>query len=95
MLFFTQRDNSGSLQSAVTQVLIGNSYSTPPNYEARYIFAEVGTSTKLLVNVQVSTQMAGGQVNRMPLSDNSTTFNQFQAQLERVKAEIEGRKPAQ
>lgn len=88
-LFFTKTDTSGSLQSAVTQALLGNAYSTPPKYEARYTFIPMPNSTKIIVNVFVSTQMPGGQVNRIGLSDASPTFNPFQTQLEKVKSEVE------
>lgn len=89
ILLFTRTDSSGSAQSAATQVLLGNAYSTPPKYEARYTLIPVATGTRVIVNASVSTQMPGGQVNRLSLSHASATFNPFQAQLERVKSEVE------
>lgn len=88
-LLFTRTDTSGSFQSAATQVLLGNAYSTPPKYEARYTFISMPEAVRVIVNVFVSTQMPGGQLNRMSLSDAAPTFNPFQAQLEKVKSEIE------
>ena len=88
-LLFTRTDSSGSVQSAATQVLLGNASSTPPKYEARYTLVSVKSGTRVIVNVSVSTQMPGGQVNRLSLSEASATFNPFQAQLERVKLEVE------
>ena len=88
-LLFTRNDSSGSFQSAATQLLLGNAYSTPPKYEVRYTLVSVQPGVRVIVNVSVSTQMPGGQVNRMSLSEAPATFNTFQAQLERVKTEIE------
>lgn len=86
MLLFTKIDTSTG--GAVMQALIGNAYSTPPKYEARYVMVPTAGGLKLVVNVAVSTQMPGGQVNRQPL-DGAPTFNSFQAQLQRLKAEFE------
>jgi hypothetical protein len=88
-ILFTRTDSSGSLQSATTQVLLGNAHSTPPKYEVRYTIFAVPEGTRVVAIVAVSTQMPGGQVNRMGLSDAAGTFNQFQAQLEKVKIEVE------
>jgi hypothetical protein len=90
-MFFTRVDASGSVQSATTQVLLGNAHSTPPKYEARYTIFPVAEGIRVIANVSVSTQMPGGQINRMGLSDAGATFNNFQAQLERVKAEVESK----
>lgn len=89
-LLFTKVDDSGSFNSAMTQALIGNSYSTPPKYEARYIISSYAGKVKIVVNVSVSTQMAFGQVNRVFLNKNNATFNAFQGQLYKVKSEVEG-----
>lgn len=88
-LLFTKTDTSGSLESATTQILLGNAYSTPPKYEARYTLIPLPNGTRVIVNVSVSTQMPGGQINRMELSNAAATFNPFQAQLARVKDEVE------
>ncbi len=88
-IFFTRIDDSGSMGAAVTQALIGNAYSTPPKYEARYILSRKPSSIKVVVNVSISTQMVGGQVNRLIMDKNNQVFNAFQNQLIRVKAQIE------
>lgn len=90
-LMFSKLDTSGSASSLFTQALIGNSSSTPLKYEARYTFAQTGAGLKIAATVFASTQMPGGQVNRLPLHDGAVTFNAFQAQLQRVKGEIEAR----
>lgn len=89
-LLFTRVDDSGSFNSALTQAMIGNSYSTQPKYEARYIISNNSGKVKVVVNVAVSTQMAFGQVNRVFLNKNNATFNAYQTQLYKVKSEIEG-----
>lgn len=88
-LMFTRVDTSGSLGSALTQSLIGNAYSTPPKYEAKYIISSKGNATKIIVNVSISSEMRTGQTNRIFLNNNREVFNIFQKQLQKVKSEIE------
>lgn len=88
-LLFSVTDTSGSFSAALTQVLIGNSYSTPPKYEANYIITTIGNRTKVIVNLSVSTQMAFGQIKKYPLNNNNDVFNAVQGQLIKIKQEIE------
>ena len=90
-VLFTKVDNSGSFGSLMTKNMLGNAYSTLPQYEMRYIFSTDGDSTHVIVNVAVSTQMPMGQVNRLFLDNNNMVFNTFQLQLNKIKDEIESR----
>lgn len=78
------------MNAVMTQIVMGNSSSTLPKYEARYIVSNYAGKVKIIVNVAVSTQMAFGQTNRVFLKDNSNWFNAFQDQLRKVKSEVEG-----
>jgi hypothetical protein len=88
-LLFTKVNDSGSMNAVLVQAMIGNAYSTPPKAEARYIVMEHAGVTKVIVNVGISTQMSGGQINRMNMDNANGVLNMFQAQLDRVKAEVE------
>ena len=90
MLSFSKLDTSGSFNAALTQTALGNSYSTPPKYEVKYIISQLPGRVKIVSNIAVSTQMPGGQVNRMFLNENNTVFNAYQEQLNRFKRGLEG-----
>jgi len=82
-------DTSASFNAALTQVALGNAYSTPPKYEVKYYFNQLPGRVKVLTNIAVSTQMPGGQVNRQFLNENSAVFNAYQDQLVRFKTQLE------
>ncbi|QEM94366.1 hypothetical protein FEI17_27350 (plasmid) [Kosakonia radicincitans] len=56
----------------MTQVLIGNSYSTPPIAVLHYTIGQQPDGVKVWADMWVETQMPGGQVNTMPANDNHT-----------------------
>lgn len=56
----------------MTQLLIGNSYSTPPLFVLHYTIGEQTDGVKVWADSWVETQMVGGQVNTMPTNDNHT-----------------------
>lgn len=58
-----------------TQALIGNSYSTTPLQKVRYSVSKFKTGTKVWADAWVETQMALGQVRKMPYDDNKTKNN--------------------
>ncbi|WP_374593012.1 PDZ domain-containing protein [Sphingosinicella sp.] len=59
------------LKSALTQALIGNSYSTTPIQYIRFSIAQINSDTRVQAASWVETQMAFGQLRREPLtSDN-------------------------
>ena len=58
----------GIMQSAMTQVLIGNSYSTPPKQFVRLSFAQTGDNTRVQSQVWVETQMPFGQVRQQQIT---------------------------
>lgn len=80
--FFSKIDNSGSFNSALTTVLLGNAYSTPPKYDLKYILVQLPSGSKIISNISVSTQMPGGQVNRLFLNQNIALINSYQDQLQ-------------
>jgi hypothetical protein len=55
-------------QSALTQLLIGNSYSTPPKRFMRFNIAGVQGASRVQANGWVETQMAFGQMQRQDFS---------------------------
>lgn len=65
----------GTMQSALTQMLIGNSYSTTPRSFVRVNIAQIGSHTRAQANAWVETQMAFGQVRQQPFSDDKTFNN--------------------
>jgi hypothetical protein len=89
MLSFSKVDSSGSFNAALTQVALGNAYSTPPKYELKYFINQLPGRVKIVSNIAVSTQMPGGQVSRMFLNESNTVFNAYQEQLNRFKKDIE------
>ena len=88
LLVFTKPETD-TTSSAVTQVLLGNRHSTKPVYEARYTLVQVPAGVLVVATVDVSTQLPGGQVQRMTMLDHQPTRQGFVAQLGRVRGEIE------
>lgn len=88
-LVFFRFDNPLLASSILTQLVIGNSYSTQPKYEAHYVIFQTSDGVKVTIAPSVSTQMPFGQTNRHYLQDSNQVFNAFQTQLLRVKGEVE------
>lgn len=88
-LLFTRVEDPTSMKSVMTQALIGNQYSTPPQYEAKYMLASTGEYTKVIEVTTMSTQMAFGQIRRYPLN-GAKVVNSYQDQLDNIKMSIEG-----
>ena len=65
----------------LTQMAIGNSYSTTPQAKARYSVAKYKNGTKVWAEAYAETQMALGQVRKEPL-DSNTTRNELQRALD-------------
>ena len=63
----------------LTQVLIGNSYSTTPIQYARFQLVPWNNGTRIQVSEWVETQMAFGQVRRVPLNGKKQTNSMLQA----------------
>ena len=75
---------------AMGQVLLGNSYSTPPNFELSVSWIKVDGGTKVMVSsYNLSTQMAFGQVKRSSLMTSNSNFNGIIDDLRTFKQEIE------
>jgi hypothetical protein len=65
----------GMMQSAFTQLLIGNSYSTTPRQFARFSMVQVGDHTRVQTQVWAETQMAFGQMQQHQYTDDGTYNN--------------------
>lgn len=65
----------GMWQSALTQMLIGNSYSSPPKSFVRVSFAQTGDHTRVQTQVWAETQMAFGQMQHHQYQDDGTYNN--------------------
>ena len=65
----------GIWQSAFTQMMIGNSYSTPPKSFVRVSLAQVGEHTRAQTQSWAETQMAFGQLQHHQYQDDGTYNN--------------------
>ena len=68
-------------QGFFTQLAIGNAYSTTPQNKLRFSVSKKGNGSKVWVNAWSETQMAMGQVNKMPFEGNKAQ-NQMQDMLD-------------
>lgn len=59
----------------LTQLAIGNAYSTNPVQKVRYSASKFGTGSKVWAEAWSETQMALGQVNKVANNDNKTKNN--------------------
>lgn len=57
----------GLMQSVLSQVLIGNSYSTTPREFVRFTVVSLGADARAQGNAWIETQMAFGQVRQQPI----------------------------
>ncbi|MDC9594080.1 hypothetical protein [Xenorhabdus sp. IM139775] len=71
------------MASIMTQMAIGNSYSTTPVVKLRFSIGEVDKKVKVWADTWVETQMTMGQINQMKLNDNST-INALQDRLDNL-----------
>lgn len=65
----------GMWQSALTQMLLGNRYSTTPRSFARFSMSQIGEHTRAQAMYWAETQMAFGQVQQHQYSDGDTHNN--------------------
>lgn len=65
----------GIFQAALTQMLVGNSYSTTPEMFTRFSLAQVGDHTRVQTQTWAETQMAFGQMQQQAYSDDGTYNN--------------------
>jgi hypothetical protein len=86
-LAFTKQLEGG--QGFMAQLLLGNSYSTPPIAEVSFNLSKQASKIKVMEFSSISTQMAFGQVNRGDMKDNNAWFNGFYLLLQRVKTTAE------
>jgi len=57
----------GMMQSVLSQMLIGNSYSTPPRQLIRFNVVSLGADARVQANAWIETQMAFGQMRQEAL----------------------------
>lgn len=76
------------LKSALLQAAIGNSYSTTPLTKVQYNFFAYENGTKVYVDEWFETQMAFGQVRRVP-STSGKSKNGLQEMLYKLKNQLE------
>jgi len=65
-------------QSVLTQMAIGNSYSTTPRQFVQVSLAQIGEDVRTQATSWVETQMAFGQVNRMQTDQSNKQKNDLQ-----------------
>lgn len=65
----------GIFQSAMTQMLIGNRYSSPPKSFVRFSLGQVGDHTRVQAQAWSETQMAFGQMQHHQYQDDGTYNN--------------------
>ena len=82
----------GVLQSALTQALIGNSYSTTPQQLVRFVIIPVGADTRVQAQMWVQTQMAFGQMQTQELN-GAQQFNSVQSFLMSIGGSAPGSVP--
>lgn len=85
--FFKQIDGGRAI---ATQLLIGNSYSTPPQDEVNFVLTKYNGKVKIFANMAVSTQTAFGQNRKIQMRDNNAFFNEIQSFLNEIKLDVEG-----
>lgn len=69
-----------AMQSALLQVMIGNSYSTPPRQYVRFVITPTGAGARVQAQMWAETQMAFGQMRQAELNSNEQ-FNSVQSFL--------------
>ncbi|MGD9979570.1 MAG: hypothetical protein AB7H66_03185 [Hyphomonadaceae bacterium] len=70
----------GALQSALTQALIGNSYSTTPQQFVRFVITPASGNMRVQAQMWVQTQMAFGQMQTQEVN-GAQQFNSVQSFL--------------
>jgi len=73
-------------QAALTQVLIGNAYSTTPQQKIRFVMYVLNSNVKVTAQEWVETQMPGGQLQTVEIRNNNEK-NGIQRMLFRLGAE--------
>lgn len=74
-------------QAILSQALIGNAYSTTPVSKTRFTLAQVNNDTKVWADMWVETQMAFGQMQQVPITNNNVR-NQVQDALDQLNDRV-------
>lgn len=72
-------------ESAITQALIGNSYSTRPQRLVKFNVAQIQNDARVQASARVQTQMAFGQMRAEELTDDAT-YNDLMTFMEKAGA---------
>lgn len=78
-------------EAALTQVLIGNAYSTTPVNKTKFTLAQINADTKVWADMWVETQMAFGQMQQVPITNNNVR-NRVQDALDQLAARAASQK---
>ncbi len=78
----------------MAQALLGNSYSTTPEAEFRYILTNVSGGVRVVAHMSISTQMAFGQVQRQSMNHNNQWFNDIYGFLNQLPIGNSSRQPS-
>lgn len=70
--------------SIMSQMLVGNAYSTPAMAKIRFTIASTNNTPKVWSDMWLESQMPGGQLNQMP-SKNIKDINSVQSMLDNLK----------
>ena len=83
--------SGGSLMACATsQALLGNAYSTTPDFEATILWLKTPDGINVMLSsYNLSTQMPFGQVNRASLLGNNSGFNQTMSLFLSIKRSLE------
>lgn len=57
--------------SVLAQMAVGNAYSTPATFKVKFTIAKINDAVKVWADMWIESQMPGGQLNQMPVSDNN------------------------
>lgn len=76
------------LNAALTQIAIGNQYSTTPNENISFTLSKIGQTVRVVAFCSVSTQMVFGQTQSADMSGNNAWFNELQRILYAVQEDV-------
>lgn len=80
--------DSNIMRNSILQLAIGNQYSTVPLIKTQFTYTPQQNGTKVYVQMWAETQMAFGQMRRVPLN-NGNLLADIQSGLQRMKQRLE------
>lgn len=91
LVFTKEMKGSGAV---ISQLLIGNSYSTTPIAEISFNLSTIDNKIKIVIFSSISTQMAFGQNRRVDMKNNNAWFNEQYQFLQQIRSSIENKNTA-